>query len=88
MATEPCQSCGGSRRHHVENREILFDIPSGSGIGTRFISHGTGRVGLNGGRTGDVGIIITNIKRPELNKLTPEQVEDLKNLLEVLDNAE
>lgn len=88
MATKPCQVCNGSRRHYVENREILFDIPSGAGVGARFISHGTGRTGLNGGRDGDVGIIITNIKRPELNKLTPEEVESLKNLLEVLDNAE
>lgn len=87
MATEPCQSCGGSRRHYVENREILFDIPSGAGIGARFISHGSGRVGLNGGRTGDVGIIITNIKRPELNKLTPNNIEQLKELLGALEDS-
>ena len=87
IPTEQCQSCKGSGNVYVENKEIIFDIPQGPPIGSRFVASGKGRVGLNGGRNGDVGIIVSNVKRPDLNKLTPKQVEQLENLLGVLDNV-
>ncbi len=86
ISTEQCEPCNGSGNKYVENNEIMFDLPPGANIGARFVAPGKGRAGLNGGRNGDVGVIVTNVKRPDLNKLTPKQVEQLENLLEELDN--
>jgi molecular chaperone DnaJ len=88
VATTPCNSCGGSGRKYVQRKEFKFDIPVGSGVGSKFVLRGAGRSGLNGGRNGDVVLVINNIKPPELNKLTSEQVESLKSVLEVLDNVD
>lgn len=87
VATDRCETCKGGGNHEVRDKEFTFHIPRGAGIGSKIISNGTGRVGLNGGRNGDVGIMISNVKPAQLNKLTPKQVEELNNLLEVLDNA-
>jgi len=87
VATTPCASCGGNGRHYMRRKEFVFAIPKGSGVGSKFVLHGVGRSGLNGGRNGDVVLIINNIEPPDLNKLTSEQIESLKSLLEVLDNA-
>jgi molecular chaperone DnaJ len=86
VPTEKCKVCNGRGGNPVENKEFIFDIPKGVTLGSRIISHGTGRVGINGGRNGDVGIIITNIKSPSIDKLSLEELENFKNLLEVLDN--
>lgn len=82
--TDECESCEGSGTNQVMGREIMFDIPPGTPVGSKFIRSGEGRVGINGGRQGDVGIIIGGITKPDVNKLSEEQVETLK---ELLDNA-
>jgi molecular chaperone DnaJ len=87
VATNRCETCGGNGNHEVRDKEFSFHVPRGVGIGAKLVSSGTGRTGLNGGRDGDVGIMISNISPVHLNKLTPKQVEELNNLLEVLDNA-
>lgn len=86
--TDKCDTCGGSGNNYVRNREFEFDLPPGAGPGTKHILNEVGRVGLNGGRQGDVGIMVAGLTKPDLNKLTPEQLEQLKNLMEVLDNAD
>jgi len=87
VATTPCTSCGGNGRHYMQRKEFIFNIPKGAGVGSKFVLHGVGRSGLNGGRNGDVVMVINNIRPPDLNKLTSEQIESLKSLLEVLDNV-
>jgi molecular chaperone DnaJ len=86
--TDKCDDCGGAGHKFVKDREFEFEIPAGAGPGTRHFLSGAGRAGLNGGRRGDVGIVVTGLTRPDLNKLTPEQLEQLKSLMEVLDNAD
>lgn len=87
MGTDTCTTCGGSGNILVHNKEFIFDVPAGASVGAKLIKNSAGRTGLNGGRRGDVGIMVTGITPPDLNKLTPEQVGELKSLLEVLDNA-
>lgn len=86
VGTDKCSSCSGSGNVLVQDKEFEFDLPSGAGPGTKHILNSVGRAGLNGGRRGDVGIMVVGLQPPNLNKLTPEQVEELKSLLEVLDN--
>ncbi len=86
MGTDICTSCKGTGNVIVENRELEFYIPANAPIGVRLNLSGQGRAGLNGGRRGDVVVIITGIKVPDINKLSVNQTKDLKNLLEVLDN--
>lgn len=81
-----CESCNGSGNRYVSDKKISFDIPAGTRVGTRFLSRGTGRIGLNGGMDGDVVLIVSNIKMPDLNKLTPDNIETLKNILEEINN--
>jgi len=85
VSTNKCETCSGTGNHSVIDKEFIFDIPKGSGIGAKIILSGVGRVGINGGRNGDIGIMITNIKQPVLNKLSPDKVDILKDLLEELD---
>jgi molecular chaperone DnaJ len=87
VGTDKCDTCNGRGNVLVQDKEFEFELPPGCGPGTKRILSGAGRTGLNGGRRGDVGIIVVGLKHPDLNKLTPEQVEELKSLLEVLDNA-
>lgn len=82
-AKDSCESCEGSGNIKVEKKEVVFDIPEGTGMGKKFIKSGEGRTGLNGGRNGDIGIIIMGLKRPDVNKLSEEQIETLKELLEI-----
>lgn len=85
LGVEPkdsCEQCNGTGSFRVEGKEVFFDIPEGTGIGARFVKPGEGRTGLNGGRDGDIGIIIGGLQRPDLNKLSAEQIETLKELLE------
>lgn len=86
MGTDVCGKCNGSGNVLVHNNEFVFDVPPGASPGAKLIMHSAGRAGLNGGRRGDVGIMVVGLESPDLNKLTPEQIEELKSLLEVLDN--
>lgn len=86
IAVDKCNVCSGSGNVVVKDKEIEFDVPKGSSIGYKTLLEGAGRSGLNGGKQGDIGIIITNIEPPNLNKLTTVQVEELKSILEALDN--
>jgi molecular chaperone DnaJ len=83
-AKDSCQRCGGSGNFRIEGKEIFFDIPEGTGIGARFVKPGEGRAGLNGGRNGDIGIIIGGLQKPDTNKLSAEQIETLKELLDAI----
>lgn len=82
IATNKCEVCGGTGNINVKDKEFVFDVPIGTNIGSKVISRGVGRAGVNGGRTGDVGIMISNIKSPNVDKLTDGQIEQLKDLLE------
>ena len=88
VSTNKCEGCNGQGNLNVVNKEFVFDIPPGSGPGTKHVLNGVGRAGLNGGRRGDVGIMVVGLTRPDMNKLSEEQLEELKSLLEVLDNAD
>lgn len=88
IVVEKCNDCSGSGIKHVLDKEFTFDIPPGISIGSKLILNEAGRAGLNGGRRGDVGIFIINVVPPDLTRLTPEQVEELKTLLGELDDHE
>lgn len=87
MGTDTCTSCKGSGNVMVNDREFKFDIPAGVSLGSRFGLSGAGRAGLNGGNRGDVVLIVVGIEKPDLNRLTSEQIDSLKILLGVLDNV-
>jgi len=87
VSTDRCGSCAGRGNINVIDKKFLFDLPPGSGPGTKHILNEAGRAGLNGGRRGDVGIMVVGLKRPELSNLSKEQIEELKKLVEALDNA-
>ena len=88
IATKRCESCKGVANNRVQDKKIVFDIPKNVSMGERLIAPGQGRTGLNGGRTGDVVIIVTGIERPDIyNNLTAEEVEQFKTLLEAADGG-
>lgn len=86
VSTDKCDICSGTGNRMVKDKEFEFDIPKEAFVGTKKILSGVGRAGLNGGRDGDVGIIVVGIKPVDVDKLTSEQQKDLKKLLKVLDN--
>lgn len=79
---EKCERCSGSGNLRVPDREFLFDIPVNTKIGQKFILNGVGRNGVNGGKQGDVGIVVVGIQNVDINKLSDEDKEQFKNLLE------
>ena len=79
---EKCLTCGGSGNARIQDKEFSFDVEAGSGIGTRIILKGDGCTGVNGGRNGDIGIMVVGIESLDVSKLTDEQVEQLENILE------
>ena len=83
--TDKCLDCKGAGNIYVADKEFSFDLQPGAGLGTKHILNGAGRTGLNGGRRGDVGIIVVGLKPVNLNKITSEKVEQLKTILEELD---
>ena len=87
MGTDTCASCKGAGNVVVENKEFEFNIPPNATIGSRFALSGVGRAGLNGGRRGDVVIMVVGVAPPDLSKLTSGQMAELRFLLETLDNA-
>lgn len=82
--TEKCERCSGSGNVKVNDREFIFDIPKDVKLGDRFVKKGEGRVGLNGGINGDVVILIAGINKPDVDKLSSEKIELLK---EIFDDA-
>ena len=82
-STQKCSTCKGIGSVYVQDREFSFEVSSGSTIGTKIILEGVGRIGVNGGRTGDVGIMVVGIESLDISKLTDEQVGQLENILGV-----
>jgi molecular chaperone DnaJ len=80
--TDRCLSCKGMGQRKVENKEFFFDIPPRPNLGARFGQHATGRVGLNGGKRGDVVIVIMGVEKPNTGNLTTEELEQLETLLD------
>lgn len=83
--TNVCEACNGAA-HTLVNKEFEFDIPVGSTLGSRFVTQGVGKKGLNGGRDGDVVIMVVGIKQLNLDNLPKHKATKLKSLLEELDN--
>lgn len=79
--TAMCLTCKGAGSNHVQNKEFSFEVSPGMGIGAKVILPGIGRTGVNGGRAGDVGIMVVGIEQLDVSKLTDEQVEQLKTIL-------
>jgi molecular chaperone DnaJ len=86
IGTDLCIKCSGSGKVFVKEKEFEFNIPVGIDINSRLGLSGVGRAGLNGGRRGDIVIIITGIKKVDLNNLTDDKLYQLTNLLKELDN--
>ena len=82
VGTDTCAVCSGNGNVVVNDKEFEFNLPPGVGIGARFGLTGVGRAGLNGGRRGDVMIMITGIKGLDLNRLSSDKMELLKSILE------
>jgi molecular chaperone DnaJ len=87
IGKDSCLSCSGSGGVQV-NREFEIDIPEGVNIGNRIVKRGVGMSGINGGKKGDVGIVIAGVAKPNLNKVSSDKVDLLKDLLEELDNGD
>lgn len=86
IGNDACIRCSGKGKVLVVDKEFEFDIHPGARIGSRFFLGGVGRAGINGGRRGDVGITIYGIKNINFNNVTPEKLEQLKKILEDIDN--
>lgn len=80
-STEQCSTCKGSGRIYNPGKEFSFEVVAGSGVGTKVILSEVGRIGVNGGRNGAVGIMIAGIESLDVSKLTDEQIEQLKDVL-------
>lgn len=78
---EKCSTCNGSGRIYQQDKKFSFELASGGGVGTKHILRDVGRVGVNGGRNGDIGIMVVGIEPLDISKLTDEQIEQLKNIL-------
>jgi molecular chaperone DnaJ len=87
IGKDSCASCEGSGSVKA-HREFEIDIPQETNIGTRFVKHGVGMSGVNGGRKGDVAVVVTGVAKPDTNKLSSNKVDLLKDLLEELGNGD
>lgn len=67
-AKNTCPDCNGQGNILVENKEFVFEIPEDIEIGRRLILSGIGRSGLNGGRRGDVVLLIEGVDRHSLTE--------------------
>jgi len=81
QAVDKCEKCSGGGNLIINDKEFKFIIPEGVKIGSRLIIHESGRNGVNGGKRGDVGIIVAGIQSIDMNKLSTDKIEQLKNLL-------
>lgn len=80
-STEQCSTCKGAGSVYVQDKEFSFELAQGSSIGTKSILREVGRVGVNGGKNGDVGIMVADVETLDVSKLTDEQVKQLKDML-------
>lgn len=87
MGTDQCTKCNGTGNIFIKDKELEVTVPSNAVIGSSIILPRAGRSGLNGGADGDIRVVIVGVKKPNLNKLTTEEVEQVKNFLEGLDNV-
>lgn len=86
IGKDTCSSCSGGGS--VEAKRVLdIDISSEVELGARITKRGGGMSGINGGRSGDITVIITGVNKPNLNKVSSDKVDLLKDLLEGLDNG-
>ena len=86
QAVDKCEKCSGGGNLVINDKEFIFTLPENIKIGSRFMLHETGRNGVNGGKRGDVGIIIAGVQATDMNKLSTDKVEQLKNLLDELNS--
>lgn len=74
-----CEVCTGQGKKHITNKEIKFDINSGSKDSAIIRKQGEGRSGVHGGPNGDLYIKLRMVM-PKLNNLTEEQIRVLKEI--------
>ena len=84
--SDTCSECNGAKVF-LRDKEFEFEIPAGVRLGQKFVLEGVGRSGINGGKDGHVGILVVGIQPLDVNKLTSDQIETLKNLIEELENS-
>lgn len=80
-AKNQCPNCKGKGNILVENKEFIFDIPSDIKLGQKLFLNGVGRAGLNGGRRGDVVLVIEGVDKSNIS------IEQRKKIKEALANA-
>jgi len=85
QAVDKCEKCSGSGNLVINNKEFVFTLPENIKIGSRFMLHEAGRRGVNGGKRGDVGVVVVGIKAVDVNKLSTDRIEQLKTLLKEVD---
>lgn len=79
--TETCSTCRGVGHKVVQDRPFSFDVRAGAGAGTKYVFEGVGRKGVNGGRAGDIVIMVTGVEPLDFTKVTEEQIKQLKDIL-------
>ena len=79
--TETCSICRGTGNKIIKDKPFSFDVRSGAGVGTKYVFEGVGRKGVNGGRTGDIVIMVVDVKPLDFTKVTEEQIKQLKDIL-------
>jgi len=86
QAVDKCEKCSGGGNIVINDKEFIFTLPENVKIGSRFMLHEAGRNGINGGKRGDVGIIVAGIQSMDVNKLSTDKIGQLKNLLDELNS--
>lgn len=74
-----CEPCAGQGKKHILNKEIKFNIISGSSDGAVIRKQGEGRLGINGGPNGNLYIKLRMVI-PRVDNLTEEQIAVLKEI--------
>jgi len=75
---DKCEVCEGNGRRFVKDKEFFFDVPGHIEVGGRLVLRGKGRVGVNGGRQGDVVLVVTSIDK---HSVTEDQKDKIREVL-------
>ena len=76
VAKDPCHSCGGEGRRR-EVRHLNIKIPAGVDTGTRLRVSGEGEGGLQGGRGGDLFVVVHVKEHPLFRRDGPNLMVEL-----------
>jgi molecular chaperone DnaJ len=76
IITDPCQACRGQGRVR-QTRDHTIQIPPGVDAGIRLVDQGSGDVGLRGGPSGDLHLVILLAPHPHFKRRGKELIYEM-----------